>query len=126
MITQEQPLKCEECGAVIPENDERQFKGQVICEDCYMTVLSPLKVCDPWAAYCAKSFSEKPGSQPDLTPVQSRILQVLKETGGLERQELAERLKLSEEELKRDFATLRHMEKVSAEKRDGRIILSLS
>lgn len=91
-----------------------------------MTVLSPVKVCDPWAVYCAKSFSEKPGSQPDLTEVQASILQILKETGGLGLQELAERLKLSEEDLEREFATLRHMEKLRAEKRDGRIILSLS
>ena len=56
-------MKCERCGDHIQENDEREFHGQMICEDCYMVALSPAKACDPWAVYNAKSFSEKDSSQ---------------------------------------------------------------
>ena len=80
MIPKEQSMKYERCGAAIPENDERDFQGQVLCEACYMIARSPAKTCDPWAAYCAKSFSEKTGSSPKITEMQSRILQILKET----------------------------------------------
>jgi hypothetical protein len=119
------PIQCERCKAVIPENDEREFNGKVICEDCYMILLSPPKACDPWAAYCAKSFSEKTGSRPDLNPVQVKILQILKETGGISIQELSEQLELPLETFERDIAALRHMEKLRAEMRGGRKIICL-
>ena len=125
MTQKKQTMQCERCGAAIPENDEREFKGQVICEDCYMTVLSPAKACDPWAAYCAKSFSGKSGSQPSLTELQTKILQILEETGGVDQQELAQRLDLSVEDFERELAALRHMEKLRAEMRDGRKVICL-
>ncbi|BBO75211.1 hypothetical protein DSCW_26280 [Desulfosarcina widdelii] len=118
-------MKCDRCEAVIPENDEREFNGQTICEDCYMTVLSPAKACDPWAAYCAKSFSEKTDSGTNLTEVQARILQILEQTGGVDQQELAKRLALPVEDFERDLAALRHMEKLRAEMRDGRKVICL-
>ena len=125
MIPKEQSKKCERCGAIIPENDEREFHGKVICEDCYMIALSPAKTCDPWAAYCAKSFSEKNVSIPKITERQSSILQILKETDGLNQSELAERLKLSLSDLEREIATLHHMEKLKAEMRGGQKIICL-
>ncbi|WP_169432919.1 winged helix-turn-helix transcriptional regulator [Desulfotignum balticum] len=90
-----------------------------------MILLSPPKACDPWAAYCAKSFSEKTGSRPDLNPVQVKILQILKETGGISIQELSEQLELPLETFERDIAALRHMEKLRAEMRGGRKIICL-
>lgn len=125
MTPEKQTLHCERCGAAIPENDEREHNGQVICEDCYMTVLSPAKACDPWAAYCAKSFSEKSGSQPKLTELQTRILKILEETGGVDQQELEKRLELTVEDFERELAALRHMEKLRAEMREGRKIICL-
>ena len=118
-------MQCDRCKATIPANDQREFNGQTICEDCYMTVLSPAKACDPWAAHCAKSFSENSGSQPTLTDIQSKILQILAETGGIDQPELARRLDLSVEDFERELAALRHMEKLRAEMRGGRKIICL-
>ncbi len=118
-------MKCEKCGSPIPKNDEREFHGQMICEDCYMVALSPAKACDPWAVYTAKSFSDKPGSETKITETQSRILQILKETGGIELPLLLERLKIESSDLEREIATLRHMEKLRAELRDGKKFLCL-
>jgi hypothetical protein len=54
-------------------------------------------------------------------------LQILKETGGLEREALLEALggQLTMSELEREFATLRHMEKARGEKRGGKVFLRI-
>lgn len=118
-------MKCNRCGTTIAENDEREHHGQLICEDCYMDALSPAKSCDPWAVYGAKSFSGQDGTHPDVTARQSRILQILKETSGIACEELAEKLKLSLSDLDREIATLRHMEKLRAEMRNGKKVICL-
>ena len=118
-------MKCEKCGNIIQENDQREFHGQLICEDCYMVVLSPAKTCDPWAVYSAKSFSEEVGSSTTITALQSRILKILRETGGLDPKGLAKRLRLDPVDLEPEIAALRHMEKLRAELRDGKNIICL-
>ena len=56
-----------------------ELHGQVLCEDCYMDLLSPAKACDPWAVYSAKTFLKNDSSGPNLTPVQQRILEILQD-----------------------------------------------
>ena len=104
-------MKCDKCNSQIKNGDEREHAGQRLCEDCYMEVLSPLKPCDPWAVYTAKSLSSN-GSA--LTKLQGKILAVLKETNGIELELLAEKVGLKLSELEREIATLRHMEKLKA------------
>ena len=118
-------MNCDKCGAVIPATDERELHGQTICEDCYMVALSPAKACDPWAVYTAKSFSDKSGSETSITRTQSKILKILKETGGIEAEALSERLQLESSDLEREIATLRHMERLRAEMREGKKIICL-
>jgi len=118
-------MKCEKCGDIVGEQDSKEFHGQIICEDCYIDALSPAKACDPWAVYSAKSFSQKEGSKTDITETQSKILQILKETGGAEPKTISERLQISPSDLEREIATLRHMEKLRAEIRDGKKLFCL-
>ena len=120
-------MQCDRCNAVIEDGEEREHLGQVLCEDCYMDALSPAKSCDPWAVHSAKSFEQHSGSTATLTPIQTEILRILKETGGIERAAILEQLKgkLTQPQLEREFATLRHMEKARAEKREGKIFLTL-
>jgi hypothetical protein len=75
----------------------------------------------------AKSFEKFAGGSVNLTPIQSKILEVLKKTGGSEPTALPQKLggKFTLEELHREFAALRHMEKVRAEKRGGRVFWCL-
>jgi len=119
-------MKCQRCEAALETGEVREHQGQVLCEDCYMDACSPAKACDPWAVYSAKSL-EKHCGQTVLTPIQMEILAVLQETGGHERPALFERFqgKLSQSELEREFATLRHMEKARAEKRGDKVFLRL-
>ena len=76
-----------------------------------MDALSPVRTCDPWAVYTAKSMSS---SDAALTVLQEKILAVLKETNGIELEPLAENLGMELGELQREIATLRHMEKLRA------------
>ncbi len=104
-------MKCDKCNALIESGDERDHRGQTLCEDCYMDALSPVKPCDPWAVYSAKSMS---GETSALSKLQQKVLNVLKETKGIELEPLAETLGLELSELERELATLRHMEKLKA------------
>jgi hypothetical protein len=120
-------MKCDLCKATIDPGEEREHKGQALCDDCYMEALSPVKVCDPWAVYSAKSLEKHSGGVMAVTPIQAEILQVLEATGGLEPVALLEQLqgKLTLSQLEREFAALRHMEKARGEKRDDKVYVRL-
>ena len=90
-----------------------------------MDVLSPARTCDPWAVYSAKSFIRETGSSVRINPTQSKILEILKETGGVEKKDLCERLQIKPSDLEREIATLRHMEKVRGTLIDGKRIIRL-
>ena len=102
-----------------------ELHGQVLCEDCYMDLLSPAKACDPWAVYSAKTFLKNDSSGLNLTPVQQRILEILQDEGPQERPTLCETLQLKEADLERELATLRHMEKIRGELRGGKKFIRL-
>ena len=118
-------MKCDKCRENIQEGEERELHGRTLCEDCYMDTLSPPKTCDPWAVHSAKSFSKGASSNAHFTETQSKILKVLKETGGVEPRIIAERLQIKPSDLDREIPTLRHMEKVRGELREGKKILRL-
>ena len=118
-------MDCTKCGDPIEKDEERDFHGQVLCEDCYMDVLSPARTCDPWAVHSAKSFMKEAIKDPPLNRVQSRILEILKETGGIEPKVLVERLQIKPTDLEREIAALRHMEKLRGELREGKKFLRL-
>jgi hypothetical protein len=118
-------MKCERCEASIPDGEEREHLGQMLCEDCYMDVLSPAKACDPWAVHSAKSFGKERGGRFELTELQEKILEILKETGSVPAGHLVERLNISSMDLEREIAALRHMEKVRGELREGKKYLRL-
>lgn len=115
-------MECERCRSRIPAGEERAFHGKVLCEDCYMDALSPARTCDPWAVHTAKSF---PKEESPLNDAQRSILEILKETGGVEPRVLSERLQMSPFDLEREIAALRHMERVRGRLEDGRRIVCL-
>ena len=120
-------MRCDRCDKTIESGNERNHLGRTLCEDCYMDALSPSRACDPWAVHSAKSFERQSGGTGALTPVQSEILRLLRETGGMEPPVLLRQLggRLTLKELEREFATLRHMEKARGEKRGDRIVWRL-
>ena len=120
-------MKCNKCKQEIDPGEEREHLREILCEDCYIEVLSPLKTCDPWAVHSAKTFEKYSGKNKILTPLQSKILKVLDEKGALEPKQLLLEMgsNLTMKDLEREFATLRHMEKVRGEKQDDKIFWRL-
>ena len=118
-------MRCDRCNENIGKGEEKELHGENLCEDCYIDALTPAKACDPWAVYSAKSFSKEDGSDLEITETQSKILQILKETGGAEPGIISERLQIKSSDLEREIATLRHMEKVRGELREGKKIIRL-
>lgn len=118
---------CDKCKNEFDPKEKREHLGQTLCEDCYMEVLSPVKTCDPWAVHSAKTFEKYAGEIKELTPVQSKILDVLKKEGPMKPESLLKKCSdsLTLDDLKREFASLRHMEKVSAAKQDDDVVWRL-
>jgi len=99
--------ECRECGVAVEQGEEFEHLGRTLCEDCYLDAVNPPKACDPWAVHTAKSSM---GESQQLTPLQDKILSLLKESGPLTAVELMNRLEISDSEFRNGFATLRHME----------------
>jgi DNA-binding transcriptional ArsR family regulator len=116
---------CDRCGDTIPAGEEMELYGQTLCEECYMQALSPARACDPWAVHSAQSLTQLDETYSELSDTQVDILRLLEETGGAEREVIAERLQMPLSELERELATLRHMEKVRGELRGGKKIVRL-
>ena len=114
---------CEKCGKEIKERYE--YLGRSYCEDCYMDILSPPKGCDPWAVYAAKCSLQGNDKFSTLTPLQHRIVDYVKAKGEVTAKDLTEHLGLTEEEFKREFAVLRHMEVLRGTKREESILYTL-
>ncbi len=98
---------CNSCGTSIEKGEEFEHLGRTLCEDCYLDAVNPPKGCDPWAVHTAKS-SMAQGQQ--LTPLQEKMLSLLKERGPVSAEELIKQLEISDSEFRNVFATLRHME----------------
>jgi hypothetical protein len=115
---------CARCNAVLEVSEAREHLGQILCEDCYLDAMSPTVVCDPWAVHTAKSLKDLPGGQ-NLTPLQQKLYDLVQAKGEVPIPEAAAHLGLSEADLRREFAPLRHMEKLRACKKDDLILLTL-
>jgi methionyl-tRNA synthetase len=116
---------CERCKTVVTEGEQRALHGQTLCEDCYMDLLSPLRVCDPWAVHSAKTFVKEEAAVLKLTAVQQKIVDILQNEGPQESENLCERLHVKETDIERDIAALRHMEKIRGELRGGKKFIRL-
>lgn len=118
-------MRCERCNDVIAGGEKRELHGQILCEDCYMDLLSPLKACDPWAVHSAKAFSKDESYVLHLNATQQKILDVLRAKGPAALKSLSEILQIKEIDLEREIAALRHMEKVRGELRGGKKVIRL-
>jgi hypothetical protein len=116
---------CERCGKDIEEQQTYEYLGRVYCEDCYMDILSPPKACDPWAVYTARSSLQGQDKFSALTTVQRRIADYVKGKGEASAEEIMETLNLTEQEFKREFAVLRHMEVLRGTKKEASVVYRL-
>jgi predicted DNA-binding protein len=117
--------QCARCGKKIEKHQCYEYQGNLFCEDCYMDTLSPPKACDPWAVHSAKTFLRGKDKLSALTPLQSKIVDYIREKGEATIEEMVENLNLAEEVLRREFAVLRHMEILKATKKGDKIFCIL-
>ena len=117
--------ECARCCKKIEEHHGYEHQGKVFCEDCYMDIQSPPKACDPLAVHSAKAFLKGKDKLSTLTPLQLRIVNYIKGRGEATLEEMIENLNLKEEELRREFAVLRHMEIVKATTKGDKIFYIL-
>jgi hypothetical protein len=119
-------MECAKCKSSISVGEEREHNKKILCEDCYIDVLTPAKFCDPWADYAAKSFVEKNPSA-ELNTNQKHIIDVLKKHGKVDPLFLMETLKdqMSPEDGERECAALKRMDRILIENNNGKVIIKL-
>jgi AraC-like DNA-binding protein len=111
---------CERCQELIPEGDEMNYMGTVLCEDCYVEAVSLPKTCDVAAVYSAKLSRKLAGQKgtEGLTELQKEIYEYVKANGKVTPEALAKEFHLSVSQLQREFTTLRHCELLKGTKID--------
>jgi len=117
-------ITCAKCGAGVEAAEAREYAGRTLCEDCYMEALSPTRTCDPWAVHTARSLKDLPDGH-SLSPQQQQLYDLVKDQGLVAPPAAALALGVSEDELRRVFAVLRHMELLRACKKDDLVLLTL-
>ena len=116
---------CERCTKMITEEEKHEHLGRTYCEDCYMDILSPPKACDPWAVYTSRTTLQGQDKFSALTPLQQRLVDFVKRKGEASAEEIMRDTNLSEQELKREFAALRHMEVLRGEKKGAGVVYKI-
>ena len=118
-------VRCTKCGKEVEKQQTYDFQGNLFCEDCYMDILSPPKACDPWAVHSAQTFLKGKDKHAALTPLQMNIVDCVTKKGEASLDEILTNLNLTEEEFRREFATLRHMEVLRATKQGEKVFYVL-
>jgi hypothetical protein len=119
------PYQCARCNKSIEKSQCYEHQEKPFCEDCYMDILSPPKACDPWAVHSAQTFLKGRDKLSTLTPLQLKIVNYIREKGEASAEEIVKNLNLTEEELRREFAVLRHMEILRGTKKGDKILYIL-
>ena len=114
---------CTRCGAGLEGEEPRRYFDQVLCEDCYVESLSPAPHADPWAVHCARTLKDLRGGLI-LTARQQQLYDLVKEKGEVSVVAATSALGISEDEVRREFAVLRHLEMLRALKKDQGIFLT--
>lgn len=121
----ERVMICDRCLDEIKKGDEYKLNSQLLCEDCYMDALSPKVGCDPWAVYLAKSTVQKSGNKSELNEIQKQIINTLKDNKEVDMKYLLNELGVKTQLIKRELASLRHMEKIKGRLNNGHVVFSL-
>ena len=116
-------MECDRCGTSMDAAECRQLGDKKLCEDCFLETSDPPKSCDPWAVHLAKSDKGRSGVQ--LTPSQQKLYELVKERGTISFLEAAKLLGVSEEDVRREFATMRHLELLREYKQRQQVFIAL-
>jgi hypothetical protein len=117
--------KCQRCQRDIPEDETYSYLSETLCDDCYMDAMSPAKACDPWAVYSATRTRESAGLKKGegLTDGQREVYEFIKSRSRVTAAEVMAELGVSQQELEKVVATLRHCELVRGRKEGDKVYL---
>lgn len=118
-------MKCEKCRDPISEGEQYNHDGEVLCEDCYLDAIEPPRTCDVAAVHSAKKTRALAGQTgvEGLTELQKNIYNFIQQQGKATKLELAEKFQLSERELEKQFAVLRHCELLKGRKEGNMVYI---
>ena len=118
-------MECERCKQPIPEGEKCEFKGKILCEDCYIEAIEPRRTCDVAAVHSAKTHREMAGQTgtDGLTEQQKKIYEYVVEHGRVTKQEICSDLGLSSADMDREMSILRHCELLSGRKMDDGVFI---
>lgn len=112
---------CVKCREEISTGEEMNYRGQILCEDCYVDTVSIPRTCDVAAVHSAKLTRKLAGQEgtDGLTELQKQIYEYVKATGKVTPDALMQKFQLSEAQMIRDFTVLRHCELLKGTTIDG-------
>jgi hypothetical protein len=118
-------VKCQRCQRDIPEDETYSYLSETLCDDCYMDAMSPAKACDPWAVYSATRTRESAGLKgvEGLTDEQKDICEFIKGKGKATAAEVMTNFGITQQELEKVVATLRHCELVRGQREGDKVYL---
>jgi predicted HTH transcriptional regulator len=118
---------CERCKDTIASGEEFNFRGQTLCEDCYIGAIQPPKTCDVAAVHAAKKHREATGQTgvEGLSELQKKIYHYIENNDKVTKEQLATAMKIPPWELEKQFAVLRHCELVKGKKDGNNVYLVL-
>ncbi len=116
---------CYKCQEKVVEEDLYYYQEQRVCEDCYMELLQRPKTCDVAAVQMAKKHRQKTGQTgtDGLLDIQKDIYNYILEKEKATRQEVMAALNISDLELDKQIAILRHCELVKGRKEGNQVYL---
>lgn len=120
-------MQCDHCQATIEAGEEREHHSRTLCDDCYMDALSPAQGCDPWAVYLGTRTANSGNGEVQLSENQAAIITFITEHGPLTHEALLAKFEgsLTQSDLRKELAALRHMEKIRAAKQGGTVVIRL-
>jgi recombinational DNA repair protein (RecF pathway) len=120
-------VECARCGSKTAKEDIYHYRGQDLCEDCYMGAMQPPKTCDVAATHLAKKHRQSAGQTgtEGLLEIQRKIYEHIKEQGRATREQIMKEFAIPEWELEKQVAVLRHCELIKGSKDEGKIYLVL-
>ncbi|MFQ5996941.1 MAG: hypothetical protein ACE5KP_04885 [Dehalococcoidales bacterium] len=116
-------MKCSRCGREISERESYTQQGRIFCEDCLIEIGLHAGKCEPWATYLAGK--ERAGVQgaEGLTELQKKVYEFIRSRGKVAREELKQKLNLSEAEIDAQLTPLMHSELVKERGEGGKLYL---
>ena len=114
-------MKCDKCGSQQPQEELHQCGSDRLCDDCMMDMMSPAKGCDPWAVKAATgSIKSTADAAAELRGVEKKVYELIKETDGVNLEDIPKSVGATPKEVERALSVLRHMELLRASMREDR------